>query len=341
MNAHYVASANEFPINIKTAYGISKIQFSNDVTRRLLAVSTWDGFVRIVDVTNPGSPQDMRTYYHSKSVLSCSFIDSTKVVSGGLDEVVKVCDLESARETVMGQHSNAVRCLEFCNTMRVAVSGGWDNMLKIWDIRALMPVNSMDCGDKVYALDVIDNRAVVGTKDRRVLVWDVRSMKTPLQVRESPLKFQTRCIKCFPSGEAFVLSSIEGRVAVEYFDMDPEVQKGKYAFKCHRVKEEVNELIYPVNAIAFHPIHRTFATGGSDAIVNMWDPFNRKRLCQFRRFPSSVVSLSFSPEGTLLAIASTYMYEEERDDPASIPESALAIRRMTDIEVRQIGRAHV
>ncbi|CAK5024946.1 unnamed protein product [Meloidogyne enterolobii] len=328
MNAHYVASANEFPINIKTAYGISKIQFSNDVTRRLIAISTWDGFVRIVDVTNPGSPQDMRTYYHSKSVLSCAFIDSTKVVSGGLDEVVKVCDLESARETVMGQHSNAVRCLEFCNTMRVAVSGGWDNMLKIWDIRALMPVNSLDCGEKVYALDVIDNRAVVGTKDRRVLVWDVRSMKTPLQVRESPLKFQTRCIKCFPSGEAFVLSSIEGRVAVEYFDMDPEVQKGKYAFKCHRVKEEVNELIYPVNAIAFHPIHRTFATGGSDAIVNMWDPFNRKR------FPNSVVSLSFSPEGTLLAIASTYMYEEERDDPSSIPESALAIRRMTDIEVR-------
>jgi len=51
-----------------------------------------------------------------------------------------------------------------------------------------MPVNSLDCGEKVYALDVIDNRAVVGTKDRRVLVWDVRSMKTPLQVRESPLK---------------------------------------------------------------------------------------------------------------------------------------------------------
>jgi len=26
MNAHYVASANEFPINLKTAYGISKVQ---------------------------------------------------------------------------------------------------------------------------------------------------------------------------------------------------------------------------------------------------------------------------------------------------------------------------
>lgn len=81
-----------------------------------------------------------------------------------------------------------------------------------------------------------------------------------------------------------MLSSIEGRVAVEYFDQDPEVQRAKYAFKCHRVKDESGELIYPVNAIAFHPVHRTFATGGSDAMVNMWDPFNRKRLCQFRKW---------------------------------------------------------
>lgn len=51
-----------------------------------------------------------------------------------------------------------------------------------------MPVGAMECCDKIYALDVVDNRAVVGTKDRRVLVWDVRSMKIPLQTREAPLK---------------------------------------------------------------------------------------------------------------------------------------------------------
>lgn len=147
-----------------------------------------------------------------------------------------------------------------------------------------MPVGAMDCQDKIYALDVVDNRAVVGTKDRRVLVWDVRNMKTPLQARESPLKFQTRAIRCFPSGEAFVLSSIEGRVAVEYFDLDADVQRSKYAFKCHRIKDEYGEMIYPVNAIAFHPVYRTFASGGSDNMVNMWDPFNRKRLCQFRKY---------------------------------------------------------
>jgi len=61
--------------------------------------------------------------------------------------------------------------------------------------------------------------------------------------------------------QAYVLSSIEGRVAVEYLDPSPEVQKKKYAFKCHRLKEDGVEMIYPVTAIAFHYIHNTFATG--------------------------------------------------------------------------------
>lgn len=58
----------------------------------------------------------------------------------------------------------------------------------------------------------------------------------------------------------YVLSSIEGRVAVEYFDPSPEVQKKKYAFKCHRIKEEGMENIYPVNAISFHNVWVLYAS---------------------------------------------------------------------------------
>ena len=31
-----------------------------------------------------------------------------------------------------------------------------------------MPVGAVECSDKVYALDVVDNRAIVGTKDRQI-----------------------------------------------------------------------------------------------------------------------------------------------------------------------------
>ena len=77
--------------------------------------------------------------------------------------------------------------------------------------------------------------------------------------------------------------SVSGRVAVEYLDPSPDVQKKKYAFKCHRIKENEVEKIYPVNAISFHNTYQTFATGGSDGFVNIWDGFNKKRLCQFHR----------------------------------------------------------
>ena len=45
---------------------------------------------------------------------------------------------------------------------------------------------------------------------------------------------------------------ILGRVAVEYFDPSPEVQKKKYAFKCHRIKEGEIECCYSVNAIRYY-----------------------------------------------------------------------------------------
>lgn len=48
---------------------------------------------------------------------------------------------------------------------------------------------------------------------------------------------------------------------MEYLDPSPEIQKKKYAFKCHRLKENNIEQIYPVNAISFHNVHNTFATG--------------------------------------------------------------------------------
>merc|ERR1711953_515985 len=80
------------------------------------------------------------------------------------------------------------------------------------------------------------------------------------QKRESSLKYQTRCLRCFPNKSGYVVSSMEGREAVEYLETSAEAQKKKYAFKCHRMKENGIENIYPVNAISFHKDYNTFAS---------------------------------------------------------------------------------
>ena len=48
----------------------------------------------------------------------------------------------------------------------------------------------------------------------------------PEQRRESSLKFQTRCVRCQADGRGYALSSVEGRVAWEFFDLDEATQVG-------------------------------------------------------------------------------------------------------------------
>ncbi len=90
-----------------------------------------------------------------------------------------------------------------------------------------------------------------------------------------------------------------------------------------------------MNAVSFHRDYNTFATGGSDGLVNIWDGANKKRLCQFHKYPTSIASLAFSGDGNVLAIASSYLHEH--DPPlaeADVPEDAIFIRYVTDQETR-------
>jgi hypothetical protein len=67
------------------------------------------------------------------------------------------------------------------------------------------------------------------------------------------LKFSRLRIMGFPAG--YATASVEGRIAVEYFDPSPATQAKKYAFKCHRHTVEDVDQVYPVNALAFHPVY--------------------------------------------------------------------------------------
>ena len=120
------------------------------------------------------------------------------------------------------------------------------------------------------------------------------------------------------------------RVAVEF--VAPEQEQHKFAFKCHRKKaEDGAEVVHPVNAVAFHPVHGTFATGGCDGVVNQWDAVNRKKVASLGTFDTSIAALSFSHDGARLAIAASYTFEEGEKEH---PPDAIFVRSMADHECR-------
>ncbi|KAJ4461836.1 putative Mitotic checkpoint protein BUB3.1 [Paratrimastix pyriformis] len=317
---------SQFQLAHPPADGITTVRFAK--TQNLLLVSSWDSGVRLYDVA---SNTLKSRYYHKAGVLDCCFGDDTMAFSGSVDKTVKMYEFTSGQESILGSHDKAVRSVEFNEARGIVVSGSWDRSLKIWDYRAKGAVSKHDLPEKVFTMTISGDRVVVGTAGRHILIYDLRQMSEPEQSRESSLKYQTRAIKAFPDGTGYALSSIEGRVAIEFFDPSPASQARKYAFKCHRVNQDGVDHVYPVNALAFHPQYGTFATGGCDAVVNIWDPVNKKRLCQFQRFPTSISSCAFSNDGSLLAIASSYTFEQGDMDH---PPDTIYIRPVLEADVR-------
>lgn len=121
----------------------------------------------------------------------------------------------------------------------------------------------------------------------------------------------TRTVACVSDDSGYATSSIEGRVAVEWFDPSEESQAKKYAFKCHRNTDaDGTDVVYPVNALAFHPKKNVFASGGGDGIVNLWDAMAKRRIKQYQKFGSSVAALGFSCDGTYLVVATSPGFED-------------------------------
>lgn len=90
----------------------------------------------------------------------------------------------------------------------------------------------------------------------------------------------------------------------------------------------------------------TFCTGGSDGVVAVWDPINRKRIRQYPKKPSSIAALAFNGDGKYLAIASSYCYEEGEKEyhpsilfslltlPSSHAPDTIFIKTIEDAEIK-------
>lgn len=288
---------------------ISDLAFSPAAnTPDFLAVASWDNKVRIYEIAQNGQSQGRHAYEHSQPVLNCDFSkDGTKLASAGADKNVKVCDLGSQQDIVIGTHDQAVRSCRFFDSGSgtMVVSGSWDKTVKYWDLRQQGPAATVQCQERVYTLDVRDDLCVVGTADRYINVIDLKNPTKFYKTLQSPLKWQTRVVSCFTDSAGFAIGSIEGRCAIQY--VEEKDSSSNFSFKCHRdpaVNNVVN--VHAVNAISFHPVHGTFSTAGSDGTFHFWDKDAKHRLKGYPNVGGSITATTFNKTGSIFAYAISY-----------------------------------
>ncbi|KXL46163.1 hypothetical protein M433DRAFT_153851 [Acidomyces richmondensis BFW] len=285
----------------------------------------------------------------------------------GLDHTVRRVNIKGPNGTqeVLSTHEKPSNKIVYSAEHGLLISTSWDGTMHIHNLQGQRHVR-VRLAAKPFAIALTDERVVVAMAGRKVSIYELATLAgavereassevldvEPWQRRESSLKFQTRAVACMPDGTGFATSSIEGRVSVEWF---AESRQGDtYAFKCHRKTEKTTvtrtgsngdqtatetteeiDVVYPVNALTFHPVYGTFATGGGDGLVAFWDAQTKRRIKYIPHFPASVGALAFSPDGGLLAVGVSPGFEEGDEDKQPRPELCkIYIRELKENEAK-------
>jgi cell cycle arrest protein BUB3 len=251
---------------------------------------------------------------------------------------------------VLSTHKSGARSVVYSSSTDLCVSASWDSTLHVHALSKPGQAPAIiSLPSKSFSISLTSDKLVVAMASRAVYIYELKSLERaamsqpsvavqiePWQRRESSMKNMTRCVACMPSELGYAASSIEGRISVEFFDPAAEAQAKKYAFKCHRETVDGVDVIYPVNSLAYHPVYKqTFASGGGDGTVALWDGATKRRIRQYQKYPASIASLDFSSDGKYLAVAYCSGFEDGKDDMSG--PIGVAVRELGSTEAKGKG----
>jgi mRNA export factor len=319
-----LSSANpmkDFEVTSPPDDSISSLAFSPaKIPKNYLIAGSWDNNVRCWKVEQTGKtiPKAMQTM--QGPVLDvCWSDDGTQVFMASCDKRVKCWDLNSNQTIQVAAHDAPVKTCHWVKgpTYSCLMTGSWDKTLKFWDTRSPNPMLTINLPERIYCADVDYPMAVVGTAGRELIIYQLEGKPQEYKRIESPLKYQNRCVAIFrdkkKSPTGYALGSVEGGVAIQH--VNTQNPKEKFTFQWHRSNGAPNgyQDIYAVNDIAFHPVHGTLATVGSDGIFNFWDKDALTKLKTSEVMEQPITSCCFNSNGQIFAYAVSYDWSKGRE----------------------------
>jgi guanine nucleotide-binding protein subunit beta-2-like 1 protein len=141
---------------------------------------SWDGTLRLWDLNSGTTTR--RFIGHSKDVLSVSFsADNRQIVSGSRDKTINLWNtLGQCKYTIEKDgHTDWVSCVRFSpnlNSQALIVSGGWDKVVKVWNLdNCKLRTNLIGHKGYVNTVTVSPDGSLCasGGKDGTAMLWDL------------------------------------------------------------------------------------------------------------------------------------------------------------------------
>ncbi|KAM0829099.1 hypothetical protein ACQ4PT_067086 [Festuca glaucescens] len=286
------------------AGAVSRVRFAPSSNN--LIVSSWDSGLRLYDANS----STLRLEANSEAaLLDCCFKDESVAFAGASDGSIIRYDLHSGAQDNVGLHDDLVASTEFSQTTSQLITSSLDKKLFLWDTntRCVNPNSTLMLDSVVGSLSVCGMYILV-TVERDVYWYDMRNLTGPIKAKDSPLKHHIRCLHSSEQWKGYAAGSMDGTVALKYFDHEVDNEKG-YIFRCHPRSEDGTSSLVPINSIAVHPFKQTFVTGDNEGYAIVWDALSKKKLLEFPSYLGSVVSMAYNHSGQLLAVASNCTHQ--------------------------------
>lgn len=270
-NKYIFTTISEFPITC--------LRWKPQEKTTLLTVSA-DGNITQLHST---SGKILQKIEEEKNHIMCVDYSSDGLLfaTGGNDKIVRLYDdntktLISTLDTLFYQipkHDNRIFSVKFNSIdTNMLLSGGWDNTVKIYDIRQKGITNSLYgphiCGDGIDIKGTMMLTASWEKKDQ-IQIWDLRKMEivNGLQIEYPSLKKSTYLYSCkfnYQKKLFGVTGSNLNSIRVYRYEKDIDNKNEDFTLECH-----CSEIESPCYSIDFSGLGNQIAYGCADSMIRL------------------------------------------------------------------------
>ena len=285
-------------------YGVNSVAFSPN--GRTLASGADDGTVKLWNVNTRTNIATFRHGGQGSSINSVAFSpDGRTLASGGgvhyYNHTIELWNIASQTNiATFTDHPDYIRSLAFSPDGTILATGG-NKTIKLWNVATRAKITTLEghtSGVNSVAFSPDGTMLASGSTDNTVKLWDMTTLTNIATLVDDN---RVTSVAFSPDGTTLALGLNSKQVSL--WDM---VKREKIA--------TIGSSAGGETPVAFSPDGTILATVAQSAyenlldsgttVIALWDVEKRTNIATFRGHSSSVESVAFSPDGTMLASTS-------------------------------------